>query len=225
MNGVHDMGGMHGFGRVEIEENEPVFHEEWEGRVYGLLNQCRAAFGWRVGGNRALIESMEPAKYLTASYYERFLHALEEQALASGAITKEELQERFEHYREHPDAPVPRREDSRAVARTRERLRTAREPELEGPAPRFSAGDRVLARNLNPRGHTRLPRYVRGKRGVITRVNGWSEIEDADPSELGSTPQTVYTVAFTAPEIWGPNAEPNQMIYLEMWEGYLDPAL
>ena len=224
MNGVHDMGGMHGFGRVEIEIDEPVFHEAWEGRVYGMLQQARRTNGWQIGRNRAIIESMPPAKYLTASYYERFLEALEQQVLAAGLVTEEELGRRIDQYRDHPDGQVPRREDPAGVARIRAAIATARHPEPEGAAPRFRLGDPVLVRNLNPRGHTRLPRFIRGERGVIARVNGWCLIEDADTTGLGPNPQTVYTVRFDAGEVWGPNAEPNQSVYLEMWEGYLDPA-
>src|SRR5262245_24415930 len=117
MNGIHDMGGMHGFGRVEIEKDEPVFHAEWEGRVMGILRQVRQLPGKQPSSARPLIESMEPVRYLMVSYYERFLHALEIQAVEKGLVTKEELDARIELFRQHPAAPVPRRSAPTEAAR------------------------------------------------------------------------------------------------------------
>ena len=190
-----------------------------------MLGQSRVPLELnRPGWGRSIIESMDPLHYLRASYYERFLVVAERAALANGVVTEEELRSRTEFYREHPEAPVPRREDPRTVERIRTQLRTQRHPEPEGAAPRFSVGDAVLARNLNPPGHTRLPRYIRGKRGVIARVNGWYAIEDADVAGLGPNPQTVYTVRFAGGEVWGPTTEPHLSVYLELWEGHLEPA-
>ncbi len=224
MNGVHDLGGMHGFGKVHIEKDEPVFHEEWEGRILAMSRQLGIALGpLPPGAARFIIESMYPTRYLTASYYERLgIEVVEKRALANGIITKEELDQRTEFFREHPASSVPRREDLATVEGILAGLRTQRHPSPEGPAPRFRLGDPVLARNLNWSGHSRLPRYIRGKRGSIARVNGWYAIEDGHADELGPNPQTVYTVGFAGPEVWGPNTDPKLRVYLEMWEGYLD---
>ena len=226
MNSVHDLGGMHGFGQVQIEANEPVFHEEWEGRVLGLLSLTGPASGLPQPNpqlrGRAIIESMDPVRYLTASYYERFLEVIARRAVASGLVTEAELRERIERLRAQPDTLLPRRDDPAAVARARAGLQVQAHPEPAGPAPRFGVGDRVLARNLNPAGHTRLPRYIRGKQGFIVRVNGWYGVQDADATALGPSPQPVYTARFDAGEVWGPGAEPNLGIYLELWEGYLE---
>ena len=222
MNGVHDLGGMDGFGPVDVEANEPVFHQPWEGRVWGMMRQVRALPGKPAGRMRPVIESMEPARYLTASYYERFLHAVETAALEKGVVAREELADRVEFLRSHPEAPLPRRVEPAAAAGMLGTLRTQAKPEADGPPPRFKPGDPVAARNLNPQGHTRLPRYIRGKRGVIVRVNGWYRLQDDEVERLGPNPQTVYTVRFAGSEVWGPAAEPNLSVHLEMWEGYLD---
>ena len=227
MNGVHDMGGMQGFGRVEIERDEPVFHEAWEGRVMGmLLGMLRQV--WQLPGTRLpgrpLIESMAPVRYLTASYYERFLHALEMHAVEQGLVTQDELDARTERFRRYTEVPVPRRSVPTVAARAIAALTAQARPEPSGPLPQFKVGDPVAARNLNPAGHTRLPRYIRGKRGVIERVNGWYRLQDEEIEDLGPNPQTVYTVRFTAREVWGPRADPHHAVYLEMWEGYLEPA-
>jgi len=223
MNGVHDMGGMHGFGRVEIERDEPVFHEAWEGRVMGMRRLVQQLPGMRLPG-RPVIESMAPIHYLTASYYERFLHTLETHAVEQGLITREELDARTELFRQHPAVPVPRRSAPTEAARAIASFTAQARPEPSGPPPQFKVGDPVAARNLNPVGHTRLPRYIRGKRGVIERVNGWYRLQDEEVEGLGPNPQTVYTVRFPAREVWGPRADPHHAVYLEMWEGYLEPA-
>lgn len=225
MNGIHDMGGMHGFGPVVREENEPVFHEEWEGRVMGILRELGAAIPARTPGEmRDIIEHIEPLRYLSMSYYERFLEVIVERALANGLITEEELEARVGRFREEPQKPVPRRSDSKAVERARLRMSTQLRPEPEGSEPRFAAGDTVVVRNLNWAGHNRLPRYIRGKLGRIERVNGLYPIEDAHADALGPNPQTVYTASFEGREVWGAECEPNIRVYLELWEGYLKPA-
>jgi nitrile hydratase beta subunit len=189
-----------------------------------MLRQLLIPLGLnRPGAARSIIESMDPIRYLTASYYERLgIEVVEKAALAKGVITDEELDKRTEFFREHPASSVPRREDPITVERVLAGLRMQRHPSPEGPAPRFHLGDPVLVRNLNWSGHSRLPRYIRGKRGSIARVNGWYAIEDDHAEELGPNPQTVYTVEFAGREVWGPNTDPKLKVYLELWEGYLD---
>jgi len=223
MNSIHDMGGMHGFGRVEIERDEPVFHEAWEGRVMGMLRQIRQLPGPRPQG-RPTIESMEPVRYLMASYYERFLHVIEITTIEKNLVTREELDARTELFRQHPAASVSRRSVPTVAARAIASLTVQARPEPSGPLPQFKVGDPVAARNLNPAGHTRLPRYIRGKRGVIERINGWYRLQDEEIEGLGPNPQTIYTVQFPAREVWGPRADPHLTVYLEMWEGYLEPV-
>ena len=219
MNGVHDMGGMHGFGPVAPEENEPVFHEEWEGRVFGMS----VGFGGklRVGG-RFELESLDPADYLEFSYYQKWLQAMENSLVERGVVTAEELKEKTEHYRRNPEAPVPRLEDPERVPRSISRLRLHYSPVVESDvAPRYSIGDRLRARNVNPPGHTRLPRYIRGKLCVIAGYYGIHELQDTENS---GDPQPVYSVRFEGADLWGETAEQNQALYIDMWESYLEPA-
>ena len=159
MNGVHDMGGMHGFGPIEREEHEPVFHEPWEGRVYGM----RRILGPLAGG-RPGIENLAPAVYLGSSYYEKWLRATEASLVAKGVLTREELEAKTEVFRHDPDASVPSRKDREMLERVAKATYAPQRLHREvGIAPRFAVGDRVRARNINPPGHTRLPRYVRGR--------------------------------------------------------------
>jgi nitrile hydratase len=189
-----------------------------------MQRQVRQLPGKQPPSMRSIIESMEPVRYLTVSYYERFLHVLEMNAVEKGLLTREELDARTELFRRHPDAPVPLRSAPTEAARAVASFNVQARPEPSGPLPQFKVGDPVAARNLHPAGHTRLPRYIRGKRGVIERVNGWYRLQDEEVEGLGPNPQTVYTVRFPAREVWGPRADPHHAVYLEMWEGYLEPA-
>ena len=90
--------------------------------------------------------------------------------------------------------------------------------------PRFKAGERVVARNLNPPGHTRLPRYARGKRGVVDRDHGVFIFPDASAMGLGPKPQHLYSVRFDARELWGPQASPRDAVSIDLWDDHLDPA-
>jgi nitrile hydratase len=222
-NTIHDMGGMHGFGPIVREADEPVFHEPWEGRFWGTRQAVvrSGRLKLRPGENRHIIETMGAVEYLTTSYYARFLHSTIDRILAHGLVTAEELDARTSEYLANPDLPVPQRRDPEAAAAVRGSLMTAPHPRPAGGEPLFRAGQAVTARNLNWEGHNRLPRYVRGRRGIVERVNGWYEIEDDHADRLGRNPQPVYTVGFDGQELWGPAAEPNLRVSLELWEGYL----
>ncbi|MEE9261592.1 MAG: nitrile hydratase subunit beta [Dehalococcoidia bacterium] len=225
MNGIHDMGGMHGFGPIEYEENEPVFHAVWEGRMYGLRRAIARYQITAPHGSRYVIESLDPAVYLTSSYYERWLLTTEKALIEKGLLTAEELDAKTEFFREHREASLPRREDPEEL----ERILTAtyyRQPlhREVGVVPRFKVGDRVKARNINPMGHTRLPRYVRGKRGVIARYHGVHDFQDTVPEGFEAKPQPVYSVRFEGSELWGDVAEANQSLYIDMWESYMEPV-
>ncbi len=226
MNGMHDVGGMHGFGEVLPEENEPVFHEAWEGRTYVMLRGLNRKFPAKVPGlARDIIEQIEPARYLKINYFERFLEVLEKRALAEGIISEAELEDRMKLIEDGGGDPVPYSEDKEAAAAAVAALKTNQlQPVAAGAPALFAAGDAVKALNLNWPGHNRLPRYIRGKRGWIERVNGRHRIEDAHADALGPNPQTVYTVGFEGAEVWGPESEANLKVYMELWEGYLEPA-
>ena len=227
MNGAHDMGGMHGFGPVVREENEPVFHEPWEKTVFMLSRATRVQGIINIDESRHGIERMPPAEYLAASYYERWLASLERNLVEKGVITQEELDARVALLTEQPDAPLPQRELPELIAQLTApaSAATAREAyQRPGPASRFAEGDAIVTHNEHPRGHTRLPRYVRGKRGTIHAVRGCYVFPDTHAHGQGEQPQPMYTVAFDGDELWGPSTEPRERVYIDLWESYLEPA-
>jgi nitrile hydratase subunit beta len=227
MNGAHDMGGMHGFGPVVREENEPVFHAEWEKTVFMLSRATRVQGIINIDESRHGIERMPPAEYLAASYYERWLSSLERNLVEKGVVTQAELDARIKLLLEQPDAPLPQREDPELIARLTapSSAKTARGAyERPGPAARFAEGDAIVTRNEHPTGHTRLPRYVRGKRGTIHAVRGCYVFPDTHAHGLGEQPQPMYTVSFAGEELWGPSTEPRERVYIDLWESYLEPA-
>jgi nitrile hydratase len=217
MNGVHDLGGMHGFGAVEREADEPKFHADWEARAWAMVQLVRQEGGYyTIDASRYGIERMAPADYLRASYYERWLASMEYNLIHEGLLADEEVNTRIELLRRQPDAP-PRRDVVSAPPPPRQAP-----PSPPPPAPRFEVGDAVVTRNVHPTGHTRLPRYARGKRGVIERLHGPHVFPDANAHGLGEQPQPLYTVRFEARELWGESAEPRQTVTLDLWDSYLE---
>jgi len=213
MNGIHDMGGMDGMGPIDPEPNEPVFHEPWEGRVYAMFLNIRP---WARGRNwpngRYAQESLPTAEYLRMSYYERWFTMLVQLLLRSDLVTQSEL----DSGESDPSRPLP-----------------VLHPEPAGVAadapnvsPRFRPEQTVRARNLHPPGHTRLPRYTRGKRGMVVRDHGVFPLQDTDTSgqRLGNRPQHVYLVRFQGRELWGDRAAARDSVYVDLWEDYLEPA-
>jgi nitrile hydratase subunit beta len=220
MNGVHDMGGMHGLGPVHHETNEPVFHEPWEGRVYALTRVLRAGGGRQnLDNSRHLIELLPPAEYLRMSYYERWLARLLNQIVANGVVTREELESG------QPAAGSPKATPAVTASMVPDvigrRNSTRRNVAVRA---RFKVGQRVRARNINPTGHTRLPRYARGKSGVVAIDHGVFVFPDTNAAFLGEKPQHVYSVRFTARELWGDQASARDFIHLDLWDDYLDRA-
>ena len=223
MNGIHDMGGMHGFGRVEREENEPVFHAPWEGRVLGLTRACSVRNIFNIDESRHAIERMSPVDYLASSYYERWLNRNVRLLVEKGVITPAELERRMAELASGPD-PAPPHADPELLARMLGTL-TARTPYRQpGPPPRFAVGDQILTRSDAPAGHTRLPRYARGKPGGIDRAHGCYIFPDTNAHGQGEQPHALYSVRFDAADLWGASAEPRAPIHLDLWERYLEPA-
>jgi len=223
MNGIHDMGGMHGFGSVEREADEPVFHHAWESRVFGMFIAAQVPVPQ---GKRYKIETIAPQQYLTSSYYERWMQACIQACIDAGVLTDEELASRISDLREHPDTAIPQREDPEGRARWIERMRTSRPIRREaGRTPQYAVGDAVRVRNIHPLGHTRLPRYVRGQSGVIARFYGFHDVQDhVRPPGANAPPEPVYAVRLEAQALWGQDAEPNGALYIDIWERYLEPA-
>jgi nitrile hydratase len=218
MNGVHDMGGMTCFGHIEREENEPVFHAPWERRVFAMRMTGRVAAN--IDEGRHSNERLDPVLYLSSSYYERWLASLVMLAIEKGILTHEELETGIAQMTEGSTWTSLRPDEIEA----RVRQGAPFQRDFGRLTPRFKVGDGVLARNLHPAGHTRLPRYVRGRCGVIDRIHGTFVYPDTNAHGLGEQPQPLYSVRFEARELWGPNAPVRDCLYIDLWEDYLDPA-
>ena|SRR5579863_10248221 len=220
MNGVHDMGGMQGMGVLEYEKNEPVFHARWEGVTFAL-NRAMSAWGkWNIDAGRHQIELIPPAEYLRMSYYEKWFTRLVGLVVSSGLVTRAEIDSGNAAAGSSKASPpltanmVPRIAGSWHNA-------TGRDVPV---TPHFQVGQRVRARNMHPAGHTRLPRYARGKTGTIHRDHGVYVFPDTNAQFQGEKPQHVYSVRFSARELWGEQASPRDAVYIDLWDDYLEPA-
>jgi len=222
MNGVHDLGGMHGFGPVEPEQDEPTYHAAWEARAHVLATSANGFYN--IDEFRSGIERMDPVAYLAASYYERWLATLETNLVEKGILTHAEVAARHALYAADPTRPVPHNDDLAATERAIARRRGSPPADVAPPPPRFAVGAAVITRNLHPVGHTRLPRYTRGKRCMIVAVRGRMIFPDTHFDGREGAWQWAYTVRFAARELWGDSAEPNGSVHLDVWEEYLDPA-
>jgi nitrile hydratase len=217
MNGVHDMGGQHGMGPVRYEKNEPVFHERWEGRVYALTRSMRAFRKWNIDADRHALEVLPPVDYLRMTYYERWVTRLETQVVEHGFVTQEELES-------GKPAPGSTKATPALTLETSSRWLNRGFPSSHEPGipPLFAVGERVRARNIHPVGHTRLPRYARGKNGVIARDHGVHIFPDTNAHFQGEKRQHVYSVQFSARELWGESASPRDSVHIDMWDDYLE---
>ncbi|MCJ2057578.1 nitrile hydratase subunit beta [Methylobacterium sp. J-048] len=219
MNGAQDLGGAHGFGPVMPEPDEPVFHADWERRVFALAMAMGYTGAWNLDGSRATRESLPPVQYLASSYYEIWLAALEQQVVATGLASAEEIAAGRASEAAKPVARVLARDG--LEARFRAGFPSSRDS--AGPA-RFAVGEAVIARNIHPPDHTRLPRYVRGKRGRVERVDGTFVYPDTNAYKTGENPTWLYTVSFSAQDLWGESGDPGGIVTVAAFEPYLEPA-
>jgi nitrile hydratase len=223
MNGVHDMGGMHGFGPVEIEPDEPWFHHEWERRVLALTLAAGFLGEWNIDTSRHARERMPGAEYLASTYYEKWLWGLERLLLERGLVPQAELDARLR------DTAAPVRRPGHPRVLTAENveplLKKGGNARVNETVPaRFAPGDRVVAHNINPTGHTRLPRYARGRAGVVDRDHGVFIFADSHAMGHGPQPQHLYSIRFAARELWGPEVSERDAVYVDLWEAHLDAA-
>ena len=200
MNGAHDMGGAHGFGHVVPEADEPWFHAEWERRVFGMVIALGAGGRWNIDASRFAREDRPPAEYLGMTYYEIWLAGLER------LLSERGYPERVLHA---DDVPA-------TLARGGPSSRDSDRP------ARFAVGDRVRTRNTHPHTHTRLPRYARDKVGTVALVHGTHVFPDSNAQFHGEDPQWLYTVRFTAQELWG--SDERSSVTIDAFEPYLSPA-
>jgi nitrile hydratase subunit beta len=205
VDGVHDLGGLDGFGPVEYEEAEPLFAEDWERRTFRFMVGSLGPLGANGGMFRHSIERMDPAHYLASPYYEHWLTGVTTLAVEAGAASPDELERRaggrFPLSRPDrgalPDDLTPRTE------------------------PRYAVGDEVRVREWHPRGHTRAPRYVQGKRGTIVRFDGAFNVSDIEAHGGGFVTDPVYSVRFTSRELWGDGGADGEVVHVDLFERYL----
>lgn len=211
MNGIHDMGGMHGFGRIEVEPDEPVFHARWQARVFAIVQSLGSD---NIDAGRHSIERLDPVTYLRNGYYGRWLAALERGLVAAGVLTQSELETRMSRGSVAAQAAVKRESAWRPA--TSDYIRKVES------LPKFVSGQNVVTRNHQPASHTRLPAYGRCRRGVVVRVHPAMVYPDDNARHRGENPQYLYTVRFEAAELWGDTAEPNTVVHIDLFEPYLE---
>jgi nitrile hydratase beta subunit len=226
MDGIHDCGGVQGYGRVEYKETEPVFHEEWEGRVFALLSEIHAKGISSWNKSRRYREEMGNELYITElrkSYYSHWLIVLERLLVDAGIFSESDRQERVRQLM-HGASIVDRAGTPAPVGYNQTGLGAPFESEafrLPGVQPRYSVGDEVVARSMRAHGHTRSPRYIRGHRGRVVASHGCRIYPDGDAAGLGETPEPLYTVRFEAQELWGTDADPRDRVHVDLWEPYI----
>ncbi|HEU4340542.1 MAG TPA: nitrile hydratase subunit beta [Candidatus Binatia bacterium] len=217
MDGVHDMGGMDGFGKVDPEPNEPAFHQRWEGRVLAMSRAIRALGVWNIDWDRYGIELLPPHVYLTSSYYKRWFLRTVQLLVQCGLIEADEMAAGH--------SLRPGKGMDRGTFKLADVERVMRRGSFGRPASapaRFKIGDRVRAKNIHPTTHTRLPRYARGHVGVVERLHGAHVFPDSVVAGKGEDPQWLYTVRFDAQELWGADADPKLKVSIEAFEPYLE---
>ena len=209
MDGIHDLGGLEGFGPVDVELDEPVFHEDWERRTLRLNVAAGMALRYSGGAFRHSIERMEPGHYLTSSYYEHWLTGITTLIVEAGLVSPEELD---------------RRAGGRFPLSRPDRGTVPPAVEPDRTAVRFAVGTHVRVREWHPSGHTRAPRYVQGKRGVVVRVDGVYSVPDVEAHSDERVMEQTYSVRFTARELWGDGGAADEFVHVDVWDRYLEEA-
>ncbi len=218
MNGPHDLGGRHGFGPVVPEPEGTLFHADWEKRVLGMTLAAAALGYWNIDASRHARESLPPAIYYNASYYEIWLRALINILIDAGEVTEAEASTGVS------TAPGKRADRKMPASAVPGVLAKGGPADRPGAAPQFAVGDQVRTRNIQPAGHTRLPAYARGRAGIIVAIHGAHVFPDSNAHFAGEAPEPLYTVAFAATELYGADADPTLTVHIEAWEPYLDRA-
>lgn len=219
MDGIHDLGGMEGFGPVPIEKDEPVFHHDWEGRVMGMRMLMAFWRKWNIDAGRHSIEVLPPAEYLSFTYYEKWLASVVNLSVGAGLISRNEVATGRPDPGAGTATPPVDAEGFLTLALK------GRPSERQIPdAPAFAVGDRVHTARHGHSGHTRLPRYLRDRTGEVILHHGAHVLPDVSSTLTGEGPEHLYTVRFQATDLWGPGADPNHSVTADLWESYLVPA-
>ena len=217
MNGAQDLGGLTTFGPVRSERDEPVFHAAWEKRALAITLACNGLGEWTGDRNRFERESLDAVFYLTHSYYEIWLAALEKNLARKGFVAADEI---AAGRALHAAPPAKKKLMAAQVASV---LAAGSPYDRPASAPAlFKAGERVRMKNINPPTHTRLPRYARGRVGCIETVRGVFAFPDSNAHDKGEDPHWCYTVRFAGTELWGADADPSVSVAIDAWEPYLE---
>ena len=219
MNGIHDMGGMHGMGPIVVEKNEPVFHAAWEGRLFALRRAAGAWRKWNLDATRHSVERVPPIEHLQASYYARQYLAFSKLLVERGLVTANEVSTA------QPAAGQPKLTPALTVDKVADMVSKGAPANRDmDVAPRVRQGQIVRTREIHPATHTRLPRYARGRTGTVMRDYGVFVFPDTNSQFLGEKPQHLYSVRFAARELWGEQAAAKDSVHLDLWDDYLDPV-
>ncbi len=207
-------------GRSTAAMMRDPLHHEWERRILGITFSALGAGLFNVDEIRRVTEDVDPITYLKSVYYERWLYSTEALLREKGVISAKELADDRSATPAPNTAPPVTQDIARVILEQGGTSRSA-----DGAPARFRPGDAVIARNINPRGHTRLPRYVRGKHGTVVVDHGIFALPDTNAAGLGPHSQHVYGVRFSARELWGPQASARDTLQIDLFDDYLDPAV
>ena len=217
MNSGHDLGGMMGFGPIENDPSDPNFHADWEQRVFALTLAVGATGSWSIDTSRHARESLPPHHYLSSSYYRIWLDGLEKLMLNAELVNEQEIEAGKQ------SVPAKAVKNVLTADKVMPAMMSGSPYDRESQtAQQFAVGETVKAKNMHPQTHTRIPRYVRGKTGVVDMIHGCHVFPDSNAQGLGEDPQWLYRVKFTASEIWGDEHSSKDMIFVDLWEPYLE---
>jgi nitrile hydratase len=223
MDGIHDLGGMHGFGPVEREADEPCFHADWERRVFALCGLAPFVADHGDDQFRRHIERIDPATYLTSSYYELWLRGETALLKELGVLSDDELAAGHSLRPLAPHFDIARKATADSLWDAVRGGASQAAPNATGFPHRFRVGDRIRTRAAMPYGHTRLPRYARNKPGKIIAEHGAFIVADRNSEERDVAPQMLYTIEFVARDLWGDEASVGDTVRLDAWDEYLEP--
>lgn len=217
---IADIGGMQGFGTVSLDpHDDPPFHDDWERRAFAMALLSMRVSGTNLDAFRHALEVLDPVAYFEEGYYGRWLNAAERLLLNSEIIAPGAVDARARNLRgddvDEPGWPEPAKPDYAPTGPG-----SLREVDVE---PSFAVGDRVRAKEHRPAGHTRLPRYVRGRTGSIQRIQPAALLPDTHAHFEGENPQHVYQVRFDSQELWGSESDSFD-VTVDLFESYLEAA-
>lgn len=222
MDGIHDLGGMHGFGPIPIESQNYVFKHDWQRRAFGVVQAVAGNTPYCADQHRHKIELLSATDYLSLDYFEKWTIATSELLRDAGLVNASELKSGVKEFDVDLDAHAPA--TPAGLIEAMKKGGSYEFPATSQPQ-KFNVGDRIRARSDSPSGHTRIPKYVRGKYGTVLASEGVFQFADTVAAGQGQHPQHCYLVSFTAAELWGASADGrSDDVVLNLAEGYIDAA-